>query len=309
MPVLSVHLITFNNEMHIEETLQSILNQKVDFEYEIVVGDDCSSDRTLEIITDYSEKHPGLFKILKNESQLGILKNFKATLDRCTGKYVFDIAGDDLFNTEHALQKMVAILQSDDSLGFVDSGFDEYIEYANTTNRYSNKTLIESDKDAYKKAILSGAFTPIGICFNREKIYQYVDFDTYIKMNVGIEDYPMLVDLIMNTSVETIKESLHIYRVHKTSYSHTKKLEDLMFQKQQMMELFNYFTNKYNFNTSLVHRYYQNHYKHSLYLAGYFEDGKLGKKMFSKINSKNIRDYIHYWASQNKLFRKLVSLF
>jgi len=127
-------------------------------------------------------------------------------------------------------------------------------------------------------------------------------------MNVAIEDYPILVDLIMNTSVKTIKESLHIYRVHKTSYSHTKKLKDLLFQKKQMLHLFDYFTDKYSFNDFLVSTYYQNHYKDSLFLAGYFEDKKLGKEMVSKITSKSIKDYIHYWASQHSFIRKSITL-
>tara|TARA_R110002072_G_scaffold287511_1_gene453279 strand:- start:21 stop:950 length:930 start_codon:yes stop_codon:yes gene_type:complete len=308
MPVLSVHLITYNNEKHIEETLQSILRQKVNFDYEIVVGDDCSTDNTLHIINKYKEKHSEIFNVKKNEKQLGILGNFKATLDRCQGQYVFDIAGDDLFKTEDALQKMVDILQSDTNLGFVDSGFDKYIEDTMKTKHYSNSKLIESDKAAYKNSILIGDFTPIGICFNREKLYQHVDFETYIKMNVGIEDYPILVDLIMNTSVKTIQESLHIYRVHRKSYSHTKKMKDLSFQMRQMLNLFDYFTNKYKFDDYLVNAYYHNHYRRSLFLAGYYEDKKLGKEVFSEIKTKNFKDYIHYWASQNKLFRKLVSL-
>ena len=54
--LLSVHLITYNNEQYIEDTLQSILKQIVDFGYEIVVGDDCSTDRTLEIINNHKSK-------------------------------------------------------------------------------------------------------------------------------------------------------------------------------------------------------------------------------------------------------------
>ncbi len=73
MVELSVHLITFNNEGHIEETLQSILKQKTTFSYEIVVGDDCSTDNTLNIIDKYAKKKPELFKVKKNERSLGII--------------------------------------------------------------------------------------------------------------------------------------------------------------------------------------------------------------------------------------------
>ena len=105
MPLLSIHLITYNNERHIEKTLQSILKQEIDVPYEIVVGDDRSTDHTFEIINRYALKHPDLFNILQNPQQLGILENFKTTLDRCRGTYVFDIAGDDFIENPDALQK------------------------------------------------------------------------------------------------------------------------------------------------------------------------------------------------------------
>ena len=65
MTELSIHLMTYNNEEFIEDTLKSILKQQCDFDYEIVVGDDASTDNTLKIINTYSAKHPNLFKIKK----------------------------------------------------------------------------------------------------------------------------------------------------------------------------------------------------------------------------------------------------
>ena len=207
MILLSVHLITYNNQQHIEETLQSILRQNVDFDYEIVVGDDCSTDKTLEIINQYSEKHPSLFKIKKNDTQLGILKNFKVTLDRCNGTYLFDIAGDDMLKTNNALQKMVNILNKNTNLGFVDSGFDSFNEEINIIIPFKNKSTLNSSKCAYKETILLGKISPIGHCYRKELLYKYVDFSKYLDMNITIEDYPILVDMVMNTDFETINAS------------------------------------------------------------------------------------------------------
>ena len=63
------------------------------------------------------QKNPDLFKVVKNDTQLGILRNFKTTLDRCDGIYVFDIAGDDIIKTVNALQKMINVFKNNDSLG------------------------------------------------------------------------------------------------------------------------------------------------------------------------------------------------
>ncbi len=308
MVEFSIHLITYNNEKHIEETLQSILKQKVDFDYEIVVGDDCSTDKTLTIIKQYETRYPKLFKIQKNESQLGILKNFKATLDRCVGKYIFDIAGDDLLKTEDAMQKMVDVFRNNNTLGFIDCGFDSLNDIKNTTTIFKNKKAINSSNYDYKRAIMLGQIAPIGICYNKDSLYKYVDFDSYIKKNITIEDYPILIDLIMNTDFHRINESLHIYRVHDESFSHKRDFEKNRFSSLQMKKLFDYFCDKYKFKNDIIEEFNLNHLKQLLFFAGFYEKKAFGNEIYSKIKSKSIKDYIHYWASQYPLFRKLISI-
>ncbi|MCK0110283.1 glycosyltransferase family 2 protein [Flavobacteriaceae bacterium S0825] len=308
MILLSVHLITFNNEQHIEETLQSILKQKVDFDYEIVVGDDCSTDSTLNVIETYAAKHPNIFNIKKNSEQLGILKNFKATLDRCSGTFVFDIAGDDMLKTTDALQKMVNVLKSNHILGFVDSGFDSYYEDTKTISVFKNESIICAMKEAYKEAVLLGNVAPIGQCFRKDAVLKHVDFDTYINMNITIEDYPILVDMVMNTEFERINEPLCVYRSHDASYSHEKDLDKFVFQKLQMKKLFNYFAKKYTFPIEIRKSYLSSHNKALLFYAGYFSNKKLGKEVYKSIKSKSLKDRIHYLASQYPTIRKLVSL-
>ena len=71
---------------------------------------------------------------------------------------------------------------------------------------------------------------------NKKHLYEFVDFDTYLNMNITIDDYPILVDLVMNTSFTTINESLHIYRVHNQSYSHTKSFENHYFLNDILLD-------------------------------------------------------------------------
>lgn len=307
MIALSVHLITYNNEKHIEETLQSILKQKVDFNYEIVVGDDCSVDKTLEIINNYADLHPNIFKIKKNDIQLGILGNFKSTLDRCKGTYVFDIAGDDMLKGDNALQKMVSVLQSDPSLGFVYSGFDRLEDHNNKIISFKDKDVFNTSKEAFKEAVLFGKANPITLCYNKAHLYKYVDFDSYLKMELTIEDHPIFVDLVMQTNFARIRESLHVYRAHSNSHSHQKDFETLVFQKRQLKKLFDFFSNKYQFSGQITKKHLKNHYKELLFLAGYFQNKKLGKEIFSKINQKSSKDFIHYYASQYPWIRKLIA--
>ena len=307
MTLLSVHLITYNNEQHIESTLQSILKQKVNFDYEIIVGDDCSTDSTLDIINTYAAKHPNLFKVHKNETQLGILKNFKTTLDKCTGVFVFDIAGDDMLKTDNALQKMVTVLQSKPNLGFVYSGFDRLDDNNANIESFKNKNIVTDSKETFKKQVLLGKVNPMTLCYNKTFLYKYVDFDNYLKMGLTIEDYPIFVDLIMQTDFAVIKESLHIYRVHDNSFTHQKKLKKHLLFKTEIKNIFLFLSKKHNFSQQIIDEYTMNHNKEILFLAGFFQNRELGKEMFSKINSKSPRDFIHYYTSQYHWIRHLIT--
>jgi len=306
--LLSVHLITYNNEQYIEDTLQSILKQEVDFDYEIVIGDDCSTDETIKIINIYAAKYPNIFKVVKNEKQLGILRNFKATLDRCNGVFVFDIAGDDLLKTNDALQKMVNVLNNDTSLGFVDTGFDSFNVESKTTMAFKNKFILNSSKENYIEAVLLGEIIPIGHCFRKEYLYKYVDFETYIKMNIAIEDYPILVDMIMHTKFERINESLHTYTVHLNSYSHQQNIEEQIFQSNQMNDLFNLFSKKYNFPEKLKNKFSNYHYKTLLYYARVSLNEEMAKTVYRKIKHKSLKDRVRFLGSRYQFFRKLMSI-
>ncbi|MBR9847724.1 MAG: glycosyltransferase [Algicola sp.] len=120
-PLVSVRLMVYNNEPYIREAVESILMQKTDFMVEIVVGDDFSTDNTLEIIKSYQNTKNIYFKILKREiggtywadrKKLGRLYNFKNIIDNCEGKYIALLDGDDYWTDPLKLQKQVDFLKN-----------------------------------------------------------------------------------------------------------------------------------------------------------------------------------------------------
>ncbi|MDG1730034.1 MAG: glycosyltransferase family 2 protein [Algibacter sp.] len=309
-PLLSVHLLTYNCENYIDETLQSILKQNTTFKFEIVIGDDNSTDSTPSILELYSKKNPNLINYKQNKEQLGILKNFKTTLDRCSGDYVFDIAGDDCLKQEYALQKMVDTISKKPNLGFIDSGYDSLFMKTKKVKPFDNKKQITSSKTHYKHLVLTGQIYPIGICYNRAHLLNYVDFEKYLEMKISFEDYPILVDLLMNTDFERINESLHVYRIHTDSYSHKKDLKLQLDLLEQMQNLVKFFSNKYSLPSTVLSDYKKSSNKTKLYFAGFFGDKILGKTMYLVLKgNRSFSDFINYLSSQLLFFRKLQSLF
>lgn len=94
IPRISVLVITYNQEDVIKRAIDSLLAQK-DYIYEICVSDDCSKDRTWEILQEYYAKYPGLFVLNRNDPNLGIFENVEKTFTMPTGDIIYQLAGDD----------------------------------------------------------------------------------------------------------------------------------------------------------------------------------------------------------------------
>jgi glycosyltransferase involved in cell wall biosynthesis len=107
---ISVALCTFNGEKYITKQLDSILNQKDYNVEEIIVCDDNSTDRTIEILNDYLNKNPETFKIHRNEINLGSNKNFEKAISKCTGDFIFLSDQDDIWRNDK-IQKTFAIFE------------------------------------------------------------------------------------------------------------------------------------------------------------------------------------------------------
>ncbi len=109
---VSVKIITYNHEKFIAQAIDSILMQKVNFDYEIVIGEDCSTDNTRDIVIDYQKRYPDKIRLLLPEKNLGARKNSNQTLRACQGEYVAWLEGDDYWTSPHKLQKQVDFLDN-----------------------------------------------------------------------------------------------------------------------------------------------------------------------------------------------------
>lgn len=111
-PLLSVAMITYNHAPYIAQAIDSVLRQETRFPIEIVLGEDCSTDGTREIVREYQRNHPRVLRALLPESNLGATQNFVATLAECRGRYVATLEGDDYWTATDKLQKQVDFLEA-----------------------------------------------------------------------------------------------------------------------------------------------------------------------------------------------------
>ena len=109
---VSVIVITYKQEAFIGHTLESIVNQKTDFDYEVLVGEDCSPDNTAAVVREYADKYPDIIVPFIRETNFGMAANELDLTSRASGEYLAMLEGDDYWIDENKLQKQVDFMDS-----------------------------------------------------------------------------------------------------------------------------------------------------------------------------------------------------
>ena len=110
-PLVSICCATYNHEKYLAQALESFLMQKVNFPIEIVVGEDCSTDGTPQIVREYAERFPGLVKVITSDANVGAVPNALGIWAAARGKYIALCEGDDYWTDPQKLQKQVDFLE------------------------------------------------------------------------------------------------------------------------------------------------------------------------------------------------------
>lgn len=206
---LSVILITYKQEDYIRQTVESILMQETNFDFNIVVADDCSPDSTLEIIKEYAEKSDIEFKILENTANLGYVKNYKRAFAACDAEYIAIMEGDDYWTSPLHLQKHVDFLDAHKECTmsfnrherlFVDKGYNDIPEWKSG----EEYRLITSNEMA-----LGNQIGNLSCCVTRNIEIEPKVFEAYF-----FADWLLGMYLGMFGPLAQQKEVTSAYRVH-----------------------------------------------------------------------------------------------
>lgn len=111
-PRLTVICVTYNHEKYIAKALDSFISQQADFPFQVLVGDDASTDKTAYIIADYAQKYPGIIKPVFRQRNIGAGKNSVDLYNRANTEFVAICDGDDYWTDTRKLQKQVDFLKS-----------------------------------------------------------------------------------------------------------------------------------------------------------------------------------------------------
>lgn len=104
-------MVSYNHENYIAEAIESVIMQETQYSLEIVISDDCSTDKTKSIIHEYTIKYPNLIKAHYQKFNIGMSKNWMYAISECKGDYIALLEGDDYWIGSTKLQKQVSFLE------------------------------------------------------------------------------------------------------------------------------------------------------------------------------------------------------
>ena len=217
-PKVSVLITTYNQEHLISQAVNSCLSQEVDFPYEIVIGEDASTDRTREIVVELGKQHPDKIRVLlrnpeeaNRDRHIGLAGkiNYLTALRECRGEYIAILDGDDYFTSPHKLQRQVDFLEAHPEC---------VICFHNVAAIYTDgntgpETLCPRDRKKITdiRELLWGNFIPAcSIMYRREPLVEIPDWFLTAKMG----DWPLNILKAQHGKIGYIDEVMAAYRVH-----------------------------------------------------------------------------------------------
>lgn len=156
--LLNVLMITYNHEKYIEQSVLSVLNQKTDFEYNIIIGEDCSTDSTRSILLNLKDKYPDKINLLLQETNVGARKNLRMVEELCKAPFIACLEGDDYWTSEDKLQKQVDFLKTNKEYSACVHGINIIDE---DNNDWKDNKVIYNIESIYSSTSI---FTQIELC-------------------------------------------------------------------------------------------------------------------------------------------------
>ena len=110
-PKVSVCCATYNHEPYIKKALDSVLNQSTDFDFEIIIGEDCSTDRSRDVLDEYKKRYPDKITLIYRDHNVGAKRNFEEIYSLAKGKYIIVLETDDYWTDPRKLQLQYEYLE------------------------------------------------------------------------------------------------------------------------------------------------------------------------------------------------------
>ena len=215
MPVVSVLLITYNQQEFIAQAIESVLMQKVNFPYEIVIGEDLGPDNTRAVCEEYAAKYD-FIHVLPRIKNLGVTGNWCDCAQQAKGKYMMMLDGDDYWMDPNKMQMQVDFMEAHPECVICHTN-NEILLMNTGAIKPSNKHDVP--EGMILQDVMSGReqMTSSTMCLRGDAVRKHIPFETYVKEDFPCEDWPTIAILSAYGEIRYLEAVTTVYRVGQPS--------------------------------------------------------------------------------------------
>ncbi len=279
-PKVSVCVVTYNHEKYIRECLESIVTQKCDFDFEVIVGEDCSTDNTRVIVQEYVDKYPDIVKPLFHKENVGAVNNIILVYSMSQSKYICHIDGDD-YTLPNKLQTQYDILEN--NADCIICSHD--MELIDNNGKRLNKSFIKYKKGKYT---LIDLYETLPFFAHSSKMFvNDLDDKYWNELDSQALDIEVHVQQLKKGNIYHIENCLGVYRTNTGVSINTGTVNPLL--TNGVDRIFNDALKNKKLEKNLIEKYYSKSYLNFAYQSAVLKDSKGFVKYIKKsINIKII---------------------
>lgn len=216
-PKVSVCVVAYNHECFLRDCLESIVNQAVDFEFEVLVGDDASTDNTRQIIQEFVERYPNIVAGVYHKVNIGSTNNYISVHSRAQGDYIAHVDGDDLM-LPGKLQAQADYLDNDENCNVVWHQVTFFSELGDSCVMPQENSSVLDMKLYTRDLLLCGS-----VAAHSSTMYRARQYFLHLPTNEELIDWYVLVRLLGEGYGIVLRENLGKYRLHQGGLSNGAK--------------------------------------------------------------------------------------
>jgi glycosyltransferase involved in cell wall biosynthesis len=262
-PLVSVLMLTYNHEKFIEQAVRGVLNQLCNFDFELIIAEDCSPDNTRAVLMSVISNHPMGYcvKYTRHDQNLGMHRNAHFVMQAAVGKYIAICEGDDFWSDPSKLQKQVDFLEQNEDYGLVHHEADYFFQAKQklVPDFHKRNRIHVSTGFVFEELLqYNNIYTPT-VVYRRELFDHYLAINENIRNDFLMADYAMWLEFSQHCKFHYLDKSMAVYRVLVNSASHSYDFRKKMYFLRSYCQIKFYFLKRYKVNTveaSQIKQYY-----------------------------------------------------
>jgi glycosyltransferase involved in cell wall biosynthesis len=307
-PLVSVKMITYNHAPYIAHAIDSILKQKTDFPFELVIGEDCSKDGTREIVFDYAKRYPDVIRVITSEQNVGMKKNGLRTVKACKGKYLAYCEGDDYWHNSYKMQMQADYLEKYTECGLVYSSYDVYnVKTRKLITDFITYRNYKVPKNPTLQDIVAGkgglglAILTCTVMLRRELYEKIIESDPYLHKNgyFLMGDTQVWAEMATVAQLKFIPESLATHNITVESATRSIDIKKILQFDISGSELMLYLCHKYSLANNIKEIHEANLHDSSLRLAFHTRNVELASKIRREKKTFTWKEWLRYYGTHN----------